>query len=317
MENKNMVFGPIPSRRLGRSLGINNIPPKICSYSCVYCQLGRTVKLREEPSYYYSPNQIFNQVAQRVEQIQKANEKVDYLTFVPNGEPTLDSQLGEEIDLLKSLHIPIAVITNSSLLWREDVRNALKKAECVSVKIDTMTETIWRKINRPHKQLKLSFILAGILTFAQEFPGMLVTETMLVKGLNDTKANIRQISEFVPNLKPGRAYLSIPTRPPAEKSIESPDEESLLSALAIVKERISNVELLTGYEGNEFAATGNAETDLLSITAVHPMREEAVESYLNRFGKSWEVINKLISENKLVVNEYKGHKYYLRNLSRN
>ena len=145
-----IVFGPIPSRRLGRSLGINNIPPKVCSYSCIYCQIGATDSMSIKRNEYFSPKDILIEVSEKVKQLQSTGERIDYLTFVPDGEPTLDINLGKTIDLLKPLGIKIAVITNSSLLWDEEVQKDLFKADWVSVKIDTVDEKIWHKIDRPN-----------------------------------------------------------------------------------------------------------------------------------------------------------------------
>ena len=122
------VYGPVPSRRLGQSLGINNIPPKICTYSCVYCQLGRTIELQSERRRFYDPDVIFKDTKRQIRKAREKDERIDYLTIVPDGAPTLDVNLGREIGLLKSLGIKIAVIENASLLWREDVRNARVRA---------------------------------------------------------------------------------------------------------------------------------------------------------------------------------------------
>ncbi len=143
-----IVFGPVPSRRLGRSVGINNIPPKICSYACVYCQLGRTLKMQIERKAYYNVEDIARQVTEKVEDLKDRGEKINYLTFVSDGVPTLDINLGNEIEALKPLGIKIAVITNSSLIFREDVRRELSKADWVSLKLDAVTDEIWRKIDR-------------------------------------------------------------------------------------------------------------------------------------------------------------------------
>ena len=121
-------YGPVPSRRLGRSLGINNIPAKACTYSCVYCQVGQTTQMRMERHFFYAPEDIFRDVQSRVARAKEAVERVDYLAFVPDGEPTLDVNLGKEIMLLKTLEVPVGVITNSSLLWRDDVRKELGMA---------------------------------------------------------------------------------------------------------------------------------------------------------------------------------------------
>ena len=144
-----IAFGPVPSRRLGRSLGINNIPPKVCTYSCVYCQVGKTRRMQVERSPFYEPEDIFKSVRKQVKKAIKKGERIDYLTFVSDGEPTLDVNLGYEIDLLKSLGIKIGIITNASLIFREDVRTDLMKADWVSLKFDSTRKTIWRQINRP------------------------------------------------------------------------------------------------------------------------------------------------------------------------
>ncbi|RJS80313.1 radical SAM protein, partial [Candidatus Bathyarchaeota archaeon] len=130
-----IAFGPVPSRRLGKSLGINNIPAKVCTYSCVYCQLGRTKEITLERRAFYDPDRIFRDVRRKVEEARTRGEEIDYLTFVPDGEPTLDLNLGVEIELLRRIEIPIAILTNASLLWRRDVEEDLLKADLVSVKV--------------------------------------------------------------------------------------------------------------------------------------------------------------------------------------
>ncbi len=307
-----IAFGPVPSRRLGRSLGINNIPPKICSYSCVYCQVGRTLNLAAERRVFYEPKEIFSAVREKVESSRKNGECVDYLTFVPDGEPTLDLQLGRSIEMLRALGVKIAVITNSSLIGKEKVREDLLKADWVSFKIDSTIEQIWRRANRPHRSLQLEIILEGIKAFHQVFDGNLVTETMLVNGINDSEDNITAVADFLNLLQPSRAYLSIPTRPPAERRALPPDEEVLNRAYNLFSKKIDHVEYLIGYEGDAFASTGNIEEDLLSITAVHPMREEAVKALLRRTGEDTSVVAGLVERNLILQTEYEGKKFYMR-----
>jgi len=310
-------FGPIPSRRLGRSLGVNNIPPKVCTYSCVYCQLGRTPEMRVERREFYDPEEVLRQIRAKVEAAREAGEAIDYLTFVPDGEPTLDVNLGREIALLRPLGIPIAVITNGSLLWKEDVRADLMGADWVSVKVDAVRESVWRRVDRPHGSLRLAEVLEGVEAFARSYGGELVTETMLVRGVNDAEADLAEVADFLARLGPARAYISIPTRPPAEKWVLPPTEEAITRAYALFAGAVERVELLIGYEGDAFAATGDAEGDLLSITAVHPMRREAVEALLTRTGAGWEVVHGLLAEGLLIETEYGGHTYYARHLRRN
>ncbi|HOY57435.1 MAG TPA: radical SAM protein [Verrucomicrobiota bacterium] len=309
-----IAFGPVPSRRLGRSVGINNIPPKLCTYSCVYCQLGRTNAMRMRRRAFYQPEDIARDVQTKVERAQRAGETVDYLTFVPDGEPTLDIHLGREIDLLRPLGIKIAVITNASLIGREDVRADLMKADWVSLKVDSTRPEIWRKIDRPHGALRLSSILDGTVEFAQIFQGELVTETMLVEGVNDSDDAVGEVAEFLAHLKPATAFLSVPIRPPAEERVRAPREEVINRAYQIFDERMDRVEHLIGYEGNAFAFTGNVEEDLLSITSVHPMRQDAVNEFLMRAGADWAVVDRLLERNELTRTQFGNRQFYLRRL---
>jgi len=310
-----IIFGPVPSRRLGRSLGINNIPPKVCTYSCVYCQLGCTMRMLVRRREFYNPDVILKETGEKIEKVRESGESVDYLTFVPDGEPTLDVNLGLEIELLKSYEIKIAVITNASLIWRADVREDLVKADWVSLKVDSTQEETWRKINRPHKTLQLASILNGMLEFAKVYGGELVTETMLVKDVNDDEDHVRAVADFLVQLKPARVYLAIPTRPPAEKWVQYPPEERIVQAYQIFREKINCVEYLIGYEGNAFAFTGNVEDDLLSITAVHPMREEAVKEFLDRAKADWSIVHELIAQGQLIRKEYSGSIFYMRKIT--
>jgi wyosine [tRNA(Phe)-imidazoG37] synthetase (radical SAM superfamily) len=309
-------YGPVPSRRLGKSLGINNIPAKVCTYSCVYCQVGRTAQMQNDRRFFYEPEAIFRDVQSRLASAKKAAERVDYLTFVPDGEPTLDVNLGKEIMRLKALDVPVGVITNGSLMARDDVREELGKADWVSLKIDAVREAIWRQINRPHKAIRLSLILNGMRAFAKAFAGKLVTETMLVRGINDDDDCMKGIADFLHGLQPSQAYLSIPTRPPAERFVHGPGEEALNRTYQIFADKVMRVEYLIGYEGDAFAFTGDIEKDLLSITAVHPMRKEAVSTLLSRAGSSWEVMDRLVAQGDLTETKYDGHIFYLRRLTK-
>ena len=307
-----LAFGPIPSRRLGRSLGINNIPSKNCTYSCIYCQLGQTFKKNFERRKFHEPKEILNAVRNKIIKVEELGEKIDYLTFVPDGEPTLDINLGIEIDLLKDLGIKIAVITNSSLIWMPKVQKELAKADLISFKVDSTSESIWHKINRPNGKLMLTRILEGIIDFSKTYDGKLITETMLIKNVNDAEDSIKEISNYILKLEPAIAYLSIPIRPPAEKWVSSPDEENINRSYQIFSEKIEHVEYLIGYEGNVFAFTGNVEEDLLSIMSVHPMRKEAIDNFLIKANVNWSIIEKLLNQNKLAKLSYQGNEFYIR-----
>lgn len=312
-----LAFGPVPSRRLGQSLGINNIPPKICTYACVYCQLGRTLKMQVKRQAFYEPTKIFHAVRDKVEKVIKINKAtIDFLTFVPDGEPTLDINLRLEIEMLKPLGIPIAVITNSSLIWRQDVRTALMNADWVSLKVDAVEEGVWRQVDRPHGSLELAAIQAGAVEFARAYQGKLVTETMLVAGLDDGDEHMTKVANFLARLQPDIAYLAIPTRPPAEESVHAPEEVVLNRAYQILSDKVNRVEYLIGYEGDAFAFTGDVKDDILSITAVHPMRKDALDAFLTRAGAEWEQVQQLVTQKKVVEVTYQGHNFYLKKLKK-
>ena len=316
MTKNKIAFGPVPSRRLGRSLGINNIPPKVCTYSCIYCQVGRTAKLTIDRRSFYSPEDVFEDVRAKVGMAQRKGESIDYLTFVPDGEPTLDINLDREIELLRSLGIRIGVISNSSLIWDSEVRDTLMKADWVSLKVDAVRESVWRQINRPHGSLKLPDILKGIRVFQRQYKGEFATETMLIAGVNDSEDQLLKIAEFIGEIEPKHAYLSIPIRPPSENWVRSPDEDVINKAYQVFSNHTDSVEYLIGYEGNAFAFTGNVEEDLLSITSVHPMRKDAVEDFLVRAGSNWSVVEGMIVQDKLAEVGYRNRMFYVRKLSR-
>jgi wyosine [tRNA(Phe)-imidazoG37] synthetase (radical SAM superfamily) len=306
------VFGSVPSRRLGRSLGVNNIPPKARTYSCIYCQVGRTTEMPVERRTSYDAGEILEDAQDKVKTAQKTEEPIDYLSFVPDGEPALDANLGREIDLLGELGLPTAVITNASLIWREDVREGLMKADWVSLKLDSAQEDVWQRVNRPHRALQLDPILEGILSFADAYSGELATEAILIEGIKAGREHVEEIAGFLARLKPSTDYLSIPTRPPAETWVKAPDKDNINQAYQTLDGELEQVEYLIGYEGNALAVTGDVEEDLLSITAVHPMREDAVSEFLLRAGADWSAVERLVAQRRLITTEYGGFTYYVR-----
>jgi len=305
-----IAFGPIPSRRFGRSLGINNIPPHICSFCCVYCQVGRTTRMSIGRESFYPPESVFNEVKVRLEELRSRGETVDYLSFVPDGEPTLDRNLGKTIRLLKSLGINIAVVTNSTLLWDESVRRDLSGADWVSVKVDTVDDGIWRKLNRAHGGLLLETILEGLLQFRKSFRHRLTSETMLVDGINDQPKSLRATAEFLKKLKPDGVYLALPTRPPAEGGIRPSKKESIETALKIFKAKGLKAECLFEEEVSGFGHSQSVAGDIIGIVSVHPMSEQAMREYLREAKADWSVVEALLHQGKLKFQEYDGKKFY-------
>lgn len=309
-----IAFGPVPSRRLGQSLGINNIPPKNCSYDCIYCQVGPTSHKDLTRRPFYDPDEIFQAVYRRAQEVKAGGGRIDYLTFVPDGEPTLDIHLGTTIDLLRSLDLKIAVFTNSSLIWQKDVQEVLSRVDYVSLKIDSVNEKAWRRIDRPQPQLYLTDILKGAQKFAADFKGTLASETMLVRGINDEKSHLTATAEYLGQLNPDLAYIGIPTRPPTEKWALPPDEETLNLAYQIFSEQVEKVECLTGFSPESFSATGDVVQNLLSITAVHPMRESEALDFLKQGGIEQEKLEELVAREELVRVMHDDLPFYVRKL---
>jgi wyosine [tRNA(Phe)-imidazoG37] synthetase (radical SAM superfamily) len=318
-----LAFGPVPSRRLGRSVGINTIPSvlsgegrradqpfKACSYSCAYCQVGRTPGQRIERTAFFEPALVVQSARQVVEETRRAGGRIDYLSVVPDGEPTLDLRLGELIEGLRPLAIPVAVITNGSLLPRADVRRELALADWVSLKVDAVDERPWRRLDRPHRALRLADILDGMLAFRDVFEGCLATETMLVAGWNDDAGGTRAVADFLVRLRPDVVYLSVPTRPPADASVAPPSMERLRGIATVFEDLLPDVRCLAGDEGNAFSCSGEPAAALLGITAVHPMREEAMREFLRTAGAPWALVQGLLDRGDLVQVDYAGDRYY-------
>lgn len=313
-----IVFGPIPSRRLGESIGVNNIPPKTCPYSCIYCQLGRTNKMQISRRSFYDPKEILKEAELKVEQLKKQNKHADYFSFVPDGEPTLDINLGKEIDLLKRFGIKIAVISNASLIWMDSVKNDLLNADWVSLSLDAADEKTWHKIDRPHNFLSFDKITKGIADFSKEYKGTLVTETMLVKGINDSNEHIEKLSEKIAEISPKTAYFLTPTRPPAEKYAESISDEKMKDCAALLHKKSGvSVGCITGSENSDgFFFSDNAIDDLLSIMSVHPVRESVVYNILKERDLENNIIDKLCKEKKILRFSFNGETFYRRNMQK-
>lgn len=310
-----LIFGPVPSRRLGKSLGINNIPHKVCSYSCAYCQVGKAGEMQVHRREFYPTATIIRQLEYKLNCL-ATRDFPDYITLVPDGEPTLDIHLGELILKLKSYGIAVAVISNSSLLYQPEVHDELLNADYVSLKVDTVIETTWHKVNKPHKELNHNLILQGILDFSKDFKGILVTESMLLKEMNDSAAELKALALFLHEVNPEVSYIAIPTRPLAFGGVFPAEEAAVAMAYELFSRKNLKTELLTGYEGNAFASSDDFASDLLSITAVHPMRRDAVMELMAKTETPALVLEQLI-DNELIEKVYfNDQEFFLRKFGR-
>jgi len=298
------TYGPVPSRRLGRSLGVSPIPPKTCSYSCVYCQLGRTNQLTPQRASFFPKEDIFSEIKDKL-----ASSEVDFITFVGDGEPTLSADLGWLIQMCKKHSSKsIAVITNGSLLYRQDVRNDLREADVVLPTLDAGNEEIFRRINRPHGEIGYNTMLQGQVDFRREFRGQIWLEVMLVHGLNDTEEALKDISKAVKQINPDRIYITTPIRPPAEAWVKPPRPEGIIRAQEILGKTFTIAENESGGFGLE--SFTNAKEAIMEIGSRHPLRQEQaleIESIFSEPG----TLEKLLEEQELVRIPYNETEYLL------
>ena len=313
-EEAYLIFGPVLSRRLGRSLGINNIPIKHCSYSCVYCQIGYIGNFKPIKTEFFKPNLIINALKAKIQENPEFLNDVDYITIVPDGEPTLDKNLGKLIQMLKQFNKPLAILTNGSMLWKKDVKNDLLQLDLVSIKVDSIQEKNWRFINNPNEYLDLEKILTGIRDFAIDFKGKLVTETMLIENID---YDFEKIAKFLANLKNlHKSYITIPTRPPTFPWVRPVKESVVNKCLQIFSDVLGKekVGLLLGPEGNNFYFSGDVIEDILSITTLHPIKESTLKKILIELGFNWKIVEDLIAKDQLVKIPYNNNYFYLRKM---
>ena len=229
------VFGPVPSRRLGRSLGVDPIPFKTCNWNCVYCQLGRTPSLVAERRDWIAPEAILAEVKEALGRHGEAG--MDWITFVGSGEPTLHASLGWMIREVKKLGgLPVAVITNGSLLHRPEVREEIGVADAVLPTLDAGSAELHRRINRPLPEFSFSDHVAGLEAFRRDYPGQLWVETMLIRGVNDGEEALRDLADVLRRIGADAVHLNTPVRPPSEPQVAPPDPEGMMRALAILGE---------------------------------------------------------------------------------
>ncbi|MDP2859756.1 MAG: radical SAM protein [Bacillota bacterium] len=238
---------------------MSHIPAKKCPYSCVYCQLGGGYRQIVARSAFYDSKNIIDEVKVRVEQVINAGESIDYVTLVPDGEPTLDQNLGAMIRGVQPVGLRVAVMTNASLISRLDVRNDLSYADLVSIKVDSVDKHVCRKVNRPYRSLALERILDGILEFAHDYRGELITETMLVRDVNDDEGCVNRVAQFLSLMGPARAYVAIPTRPPALAWAVPTEAASLNTAYQVMRQKVGQAEYLIGYEPKFDSVWAHAE----------------------------------------------------------
>ncbi len=265
------VFGPVPSRRLGQSLGIDPVPLKTCNWNCVYCQLGRSVPMTNERREYFPREEIMAEFENAL-----ANHKpgeIDWITFIGSGETTLHAGIGWLIRQVKArTEVPVAVITNGSLLYLPEMPSELAAADAVLPSLDAGNSRLYRKINRPHPDIGFDRFIEGLALFRNQYQGKLWLEVMLVRGLNDTEPALKEIAALLADIRPDEIHIVQPDRPAAEPWVRPPDKEGLARAHAILGDMARIVQPASG--PFDFGGHASVTDAVIGIITRHPMRED-------------------------------------------
>ena len=302
MKKMKYVFGPVPSRRLGRSLGISPIPKKTCNYSCIYCQLGRTDKMTDQRNMFYPVEDIVKEF----EEYKNDQDKFDVVSIVGEGEPTLYAGLGELIRGLKEkTDKPIAVITNSALLSDAQVRKELSYADIVLPSMDSYNEEKYKKIDRPHGRIHFCDTYEGLIQFSKEFRGQIYMEIMLMDGINDAEADLKEFREALKPVRYDKLYINTPVRPPAEAYARISSQENISRAVEI----LGGISIDALASGTFFSEIEDDYDAILSIIGRHPMNQHEIAGFLDSRGNKdpEAVFERLKQDEKVRKTEYKGY----------
>lgn len=299
----------MPSRRFGRSLGVNPVPLKTCNYSCIYCQLGRTKNFINDRRPFFKKELILTEIKEAANNFK---DEIDYITFVGEGEPLLSKDIGYLIRKTKGFtDIKTALITNGALLMHKDVREEVLLFDVISPTLDAGSEETFLKINRPFKGIKFLDVVNGFINLRNEYRGKIWIEVMLVKGINDTERELLKIKNLLDKISPDRVYVNVPIRPPAEEWVEIPDEKGLKRAKNILKGAIFiDIEESGEFEGREFKT---AEEAILFLIRRHPMRLNQTLESIRGFNSEdlLTSLKKLLDDKKVRKVKYRGKEFYL------
>lgn len=301
----NYIYGPVPSRRMGISLGVSPIPKKTCNYSCVYCQLGRTNHMTQTRNMFYSVASIIKEF----EQILTKNIYFDVVTIVGEGEPTLYLGLGELIKAIKQRTTkPVAVITNGALLYQEKVRNELSLADIVLPTFDAFDEVSFKKINRPHGSISYSKMLEGLITFSNQYKGQLWLEMMFIKDINDSENCILAYSKILRRIHYDKLYLNTPVRPPAENYIQAVTSEKMKH----LESSLQGISIDLLHSEGFYSDIEDHQKAILSIIKRHPMNQHEIKAFLTqrKCDNPEQVIKDLLNTSLVEVIEYKNYQTF-------
>jgi wyosine [tRNA(Phe)-imidazoG37] synthetase (radical SAM superfamily) len=310
LSTSSYVFGPVPSRRLGQSLGIDLIPMKTCNWNCVYCQLGQTPRLVHDRRSYTPPQDILAQLDQVLASHRPGT--IDWISFVGSGEPTLHQEIGNLIQAVKARYdLPVSVITNGSLLYLPAVHDALLPADAVLPTLNAGTAALYKGICRPHPTAYFDRHLRGLIDFRRAYGGHFWVEVMLVRGLNDTENALNDLATAIERIDPDEVHLMLPTRAPSELWVKPSNEEGLMRATAL----LSRVARVVHPAGGSFALADTkhpAET-ILGIITRHPMREEELVHTLEAAApdRAADILSEILGSGRARVVERFGTRFWM------
>jgi len=270
------IYGPVPSRRLGVSLGVDLLPRKTCSYDCIYCQLGRTTNKTVKRDVYLPIEPIIGEIE---EFLSSMDSPIDYITFSGSGEPTLHSQIGQLIgEIKKRTSTRVAVLTNGSLLFMDEVKRDLSQADLVVPSLDAVSRTVYEAINRPEDSLEIDRVIQGIIDFRERFRGQIWVEILFCRGINDEQREIARMKEVLERINPDRIQLNTVYRPPAEDFASPLAEEGLTE----IKECLgTKASIIAPYGGsNSLGRRGEVEAQIIDALHRRPLTAEDMAEML-------------------------------------
>lgn len=300
------IYGPVPSRRLGFSLGIDILPFKTCSLDCIYCQLGSTPQKTVRRQTFFPQKKVLDQIKKAID----SGQQIDVITFSGSGEPTLNLSIGKLIRKIKKFTSnPVAVLTNSTLLTRKTVREALSAADLVVPSLDAATQEVFERVNRPHSSLKIRRIIEGLKKFRREFKGKIWLEVLLVKGINDSPSHLKKLKEAIAEINPDRIQLNTVVRPPAE---ESALPLSLIELETIRKFLGQKAEIIAEFDKiQRLPSSLKLQDAILSIVKRRPVTLEDMSASLGKHRNELiKHIDYLLKRNKIKCVIHQGKKYY-------
>ena len=308
------LFGPVPSRRLGLSLGINIIPFKTCTYNCIYCEVGKTTNLTITRQSFFNVNDIKKEFEESIVKI----GNIDFVTFSGSGEPTLNSDIGELIDFVKSFKkYKVAVLTNGSLLYLKDVRDALAHADVVVPSLDSARSESFRKINMPHKDLKLDTIIEGLKKFNEEFEGEIWFEILLAKNINDSEKELDALATAINYIKPARVQIGTVDRPPAYTSAKRLNNQEMMMAYSFLSAKSDvKVEIISAFNKENDNFYDNIERSIIKMINIRPCsRKELMDVFNISADKLENTLNKLFKEDKAFEHSFGDKQFIVGNRS--